>query len=89
MLHDQREERDGAWIAPLQELSTSTSKYQVTNSHLSEYAVLGFELGYSLATHKQLGRWGKGGRGGRGGERSSFEQVLLTALFSKTVCWEA
>lgn len=55
VLHDQ--EVDGKTYNPLQNLSPNQAKYSVSNSHLSEYAVLGFELGYSQANPNALVLW--------------------------------
>ncbi|MBM3207704.1 MAG: 2-oxoglutarate dehydrogenase subunit E1, partial [Chlamydiae bacterium] len=42
---------------PLQNLASSQAPFQVLNSPLSEYAVLGFELGYSMSHPKNLTIW--------------------------------
>jgi 2-oxoglutarate dehydrogenase E1 component len=42
---------------PLQTLETDKSKFFVFNSPLSEYAVMGFEYGYSLAEPNSLTMW--------------------------------
>lgn len=55
VLHDQ--EVDGKTYNPLQHLSENQAKYAVSNSHLSEYAVMGFELGYSQANPNALILW--------------------------------
>lgn len=44
-------------IETLNLLSDSQAKFEVYNSLLSEYGVLGFEYGYSLATPKSLTIW--------------------------------
>lgn len=51
---DQKEER--AYI-PLQHLKPEQGRCEIVNSPLSEYAVLGFEYGYSLACVKTLVLW--------------------------------
>eukprot|EP00052_Salpingoeca_macrocollata_P008126 m.64629 g.64629 ORF g.64629 m.64629 type:complete len:978 (+) comp16441_c0_seq1:1467-4400(+) len=42
---------------PLTALREGQAQYTVCNSHLSEFAVLGFELGYSLQAPNQLVLW--------------------------------
>jgi 2-oxoglutarate dehydrogenase E1 component len=42
---------------PLKHISDTQAKFHVFNSHLSEYGVLGFEYGYSLANPKGLTIW--------------------------------
>lgn len=55
VLHDQ--EKDLSTYVPLNHLSVSQAHYTVCNSSLSEYAVLGFELGYSLTNPNSLVMW--------------------------------
>ena len=55
VLHDQVE--DGKTYNALANLREDQAPYSVSNSHLSEYAVLGFELGYSGAQPNQLVMW--------------------------------
>ncbi|KJE90257.1 oxoglutarate dehydrogenase [Capsaspora owczarzaki ATCC 30864] len=55
VLHDQRV--DGRTHTPLMHLSADQAPYTVTNSHLSEYGVMGFELGYSMANPNSLVLW--------------------------------
>lgn len=51
---DQKEER--AYI-PLQHLKPDQGRCEIVNSFLSEYAVLGFEYGYSLTLNKGIVLW--------------------------------
>ncbi len=55
VLHDQ--EVDLKTVVPLNQLSVNQATYTVCNSSLSEYAVLGFELGYSLTNPNSLIIW--------------------------------
>lgn len=47
----------GAKYTPLNHIKPGQSLYEVHNSALSEYAVLGFEFGYSLAEPRSLVIW--------------------------------
>ena len=55
VLHDQ--EKDLHSITPLSNLSVNQALYTVSNSSLSEFAVLGFDLGYSLTNPNALVIW--------------------------------
>eukprot|EP00048_Salpingoeca_helianthica_P015714 m.228216 g.228216 ORF g.228216 m.228216 type:complete len:1020 (+) comp17424_c0_seq1:16-3075(+) len=55
VLHDQKV--DGQRTTPLSRLATPQAPYTVSNSHLSEFAVLGFELGYSYPSPFSLVCW--------------------------------
>ncbi|OMJ11552.1 2-oxoglutarate dehydrogenase, mitochondrial [Smittium culicis] len=55
VLHDQ--ERDNVIYSPLKNVSPTQGTFSVTNSSLSEYGVLGYELGYSLANPNDLVMW--------------------------------
>jgi len=55
VIHDQN--KDANTFMPLNELSADQAVYKVCNSSLSEYAVLGFDLGYSLANPNALVIW--------------------------------
>jgi len=54
VLHDQK---DGSVYTPLKNLDKKAAGYTVSNSSLSEFAVLGFELGYSLENPNALILW--------------------------------
>ena len=54
VLHSQT---DDSIYLPLNNLGSEAAKYEVADSCLSEYAVLGFEYGYSLVNPKQLVIW--------------------------------
>lgn len=54
VLHDQQVERQ---YVPLSHVSPKQAPFSVCNSSLSEYAVLGFELGYSQASPRHLVLW--------------------------------
>eukprot|EP00116_Pleurobrachia_bachei_P005849 sb/3466111/ len=55
VLHDQ--EIDGKIYNPLQNLTPEQQKYSVSNSSLSEFGVLGFELGFSQHNPNSLVIW--------------------------------
>merc|ERR1719322_111397 len=55
ILHDQQE--DKKIYVPLNNMFEGQAQYIVCNSSLSEYAVLGFELGYSMTNPKSLVLW--------------------------------
>ncbi len=54
LLHDQS--NDNHYI-PLQNISSRKENFQVHNSHLSEFAVLGYELGFSYYSPDALVMW--------------------------------
>ncbi|KAK6461694.1 alpha-ketoglutarate dehydrogenase [Scheffersomyces coipomensis] len=54
VLHDQSSEQT---YTPLQHLSEDQGKFDISNSSLSEYGVLGFEYGYSLTSPDALVQW--------------------------------
>lgn len=55
VLHDQK--IDQKIYNPLNDLSETQAEYTVCNSSLSEYAALGFELGYSMVNPNSLVIW--------------------------------
>nr|CAB3264555.1 2-oxoglutarate dehydrogenase-like, mitochondrial [Phallusia mammillata] len=55
VLHDQKV--DKSLYIPLNDLSKDQAQYTVCNSSLSEYGVLGFELGYSMTNPDALICW--------------------------------
>ncbi|XP_017578721.1 2-oxoglutarate dehydrogenase-like, mitochondrial [Pygocentrus nattereri] len=55
VLHDQ--EVDKRFCIPLNHLSPDQAPYTVCNSSLSEYGVLGFELGFAMASPNALVCW--------------------------------
>lgn len=54
VVHDQ--ENESTYI-PLKHLGGDQGSFTVTNSHLSEFGTLGFELGYSLVSPNSLTIW--------------------------------
>ena len=54
VIHDQ--ENEDTYI-PLKHLDGEQGSFTVTNSHLSEFGTLGFELGYSLVSPNSLTIW--------------------------------
>lgn len=54
VLHDHR---TGGIFAPIQHLAGANASFEVFNSPLSEFAVLGFEYGYSVAAPDALVLW--------------------------------
>lgn len=55
VIHDQAVDRKKH--VPLSSISTDQGNFMAPNSHLSEYAVLGFEHGYTLANPNALVMW--------------------------------
>jgi 2-oxoglutarate dehydrogenase E1 component len=54
VLHDYGTDR---WIVPLRDLPQASAAFEVRNSPLSEYAVLGFEYGYNVQAPERLVVW--------------------------------
>jgi len=55
IVHDQQEDRKK--YCPLSHLEANQAVFNATNSHLSEFGVLGFEYGYSIVNPNQLIMW--------------------------------
>ena len=51
------DKNEGRTHVPLNFLSDDQPELTISNSHLSEYAVLGFELGYDMHSPKHLVLW--------------------------------
>jgi 2-oxoglutarate dehydrogenase E1 component len=64
-------EDSGEKYFPLQHLSTDQASFTVHNSPLNEYAVMGFEYGYSMANPKGLTIWE-----GQFGDFANVAQVI-------------
>jgi len=52
-----RDQRDGTYYTPLNNISKNQQRYEVIDSLLSEMAVLGFEYGYALSEPTTLVTW--------------------------------
>ncbi len=75
VLHDQN---TGGKYLPLNNISSNQAKYEVADSCLSEYGVMGFEFGYSMAHPKSLVIWEAQFGDFSNGAQIIFDQFLST-----------
>merc|ERR1712136_576106 len=75
VLHDQNV--DGLVYNALNDLTPDQAKYSVGNSSLSEYGVLGFELGYSMTNPNALVLWE-----GQFGDFANTAQCIIDQFIS-------
>jgi len=67
----------GKTITPLNNLAENQGEFEVINSFLSEYAVMGFEYGYSTANPKNLVLWE-----GQFGDFANGAQIIIDQFLS-------
>jgi 2-oxoglutarate dehydrogenase E1 component len=80
VLHSQTvhgSDADGGKYIPLENVSADQAEYTVCNSSLSEFAVLGFEYGYSLENPKALVLWEA-----QFGDFSNGAQIIIDQFIS-------
>lgn len=76
VLNDQKDE---STYTPLNNLGVKQARYEVINSNLSEFAVLGFEYGYTLAEPRALVLWE-----GQFGDFANEAQVIFDQFISSS-----
>lgn len=86
VLHDQL---TGARYAPLDNLSGYAAPFSVANSPLSEFGVLGFEMGYSLEAPDQLVLWEAQFGDFVNGAQIIIDQVTLCRSYLAASCVHA
>ncbi|KAA0150636.1 hypothetical protein FNF27_02609 [Cafeteria roenbergensis] len=74
VLHDQR---DNSLHMPLAHMGEDAAPVTIANSNLSEFAVMGFELGYNIESPKQLNLWEA-----QFGDFSNGAQVIIDQFLS-------
>lgn len=78
VLHDQN---DGHTYTPLETLGKAPQDFVISNSHLSEYGVLGFEYGYSLYDPRNFVMWEA-----QFGDFANTAQVIIDQFIAAGEC---